>query len=71
MSGIAYPGPLRLEAPQAIQFTREEELKAVQTLFRRFSGRMLKDRVYILESDALAALDDAGVAYTRLYLSER
>lgn len=51
---------------RVIQLSEAEEARAIQVLFRRFSGRMLRDRVYILSDEAVQALSDAGIEFSEI-----
>jgi hypothetical protein len=46
-----------------LQFTAEEEAKALPILLRHSPGSILPNRTYIVEQSAAQALQDAGVAY--------
>lgn len=49
-----------------IQFTKQEEAKALPILLRHSTGMILPDRTYVLEFEAVAALRNAGVAFTEV-----
>jgi hypothetical protein len=46
-----------------VQFTAEEEAKALPILLRHSPGSILPNRTYVIEEAAAQALRDAGVAY--------
>jgi hypothetical protein len=46
-----------------IQFTLDEEAKAIPILFRHSPGTILPNRTYVIDSSAVQALRDAGVSY--------
>ena len=46
-----------------VRFTKREELKALPILLRHSPGMMLRDNVYIIETEAAHALRDAGVKF--------
>jgi hypothetical protein len=46
-----------------VQFTAEEEAKALPILLRHSPGSILPNRTYVIEVAAAQALRDAGVAY--------
>lgn len=50
----------------AVQFTKNEELKALPIILRHSSGLILRDRTYVLYEDVLKLLRDAGVKYREL-----
>jgi len=49
-----------------IQFTEDEELKALPILLRRTSGRILKGRRYVIDDSAAKMLKKAGVRFKTL-----
>jgi hypothetical protein len=49
-----------------IQFSKQEEAKALPILLRHSPGMVLRDRTYILSEEAVAALNEAGVKFTEL-----
>jgi hypothetical protein len=48
-----------------IQFTAREELRALPILLRHSQGMVLRDRVYIVDTDAVRALIEADVRFTQ------
>jgi hypothetical protein len=46
-----------------IQFTIEEEAKAIPILYRHSPGTILPNRTYVVDTSAAKALQDAGVTY--------
>ena len=46
-----------------VQFTAEEEAKALPILLRHSPGSILPNRTYVIEETAAQALRDAGVTY--------
>jgi hypothetical protein len=46
-----------------IQFTEDEEAKAIPILFRHSPGTILTNRTYVIDTSAAQALRDAGVSY--------
>jgi len=46
-----------------LQFTLDEEAKALPILLRHSPGTVLPDRTYIVETSVVQALRDAGVAF--------
>jgi hypothetical protein len=46
-----------------VQFTAEEEAKALPILLRHSPGTILPNRTYVVENSAAAALRDAGVLF--------
>lgn len=51
---------------RAIQIDENDEARAMQVLFRRFSGTMLPNRTWLLDDDAVRALAAQGIAFTEL-----
>jgi hypothetical protein len=49
-----------------IQFTPQEELKALDVLLRHSPGMILPDRRYVVSVEATKALRDAGVKFREL-----
>jgi hypothetical protein len=49
-----------------VQFTAEEELKALGILLRHSPGTILADRTYVIGSSAAQALREAGVAFREI-----
>jgi hypothetical protein len=49
-----------------VRFTKSEESKALPILYRRFSGMVLPDRVYVLDDSAVAALRNQGIHFEEL-----
>ena len=49
-----------------IQFSESEERKALPILLRHSPGTVLRDRVYIIDDLAAAALTTAGVRFTEV-----
>ena len=50
-----------------VQFSTREELKALPILLRHSPGVMLRDRTYIISTDAAQALRAAGVRFKQLF----
>jgi hypothetical protein len=50
----------------AVQFTAEEELKALGILLRHSPGTILRDRTYIIDVSAAHALRDAGISFREI-----
>ena len=50
----------------AVRFTKAEELKAVSILMRHSPGMMLPGDVYVISTEAAAALRNAGVRFTEV-----
>jgi hypothetical protein len=46
-----------------LQFTAEEEEKAIPILLRHSPGTILPNRTYIIENSAAQALRDQGIQY--------
>lgn len=46
-----------------VQFTEDEEAKAIPILFRHSPGTILSNRIYVIDCSAVQALRDAGVSY--------
>ena len=46
-----------------VQFTKDEEAKAIPILFRHSPGTVLANRTYVIDASAVQALRDAGVSY--------
>jgi hypothetical protein len=49
-----------------VQFTAEEELKAIPVLYRHSPGTVLPNRTYVINVSAANALRDAGVSYREI-----
>jgi hypothetical protein len=49
-----------------VQFSEEEELKALGILLRHSPGTILPNRTYILEAAALQALREAGISFRQI-----
>ena len=49
-----------------IQFSAEEELKALDILFRHSPGTILPNRTYVIDISAAQALRDAGISYREI-----
>jgi len=49
-----------------IQFSREEEVKALPILLRRSSGMILPERTYVLGEDIVGLLRNAGIQFIQL-----
>ncbi len=49
-----------------IQFSKEEEAKALPILLRHSSGMILPDRTYVLGEDVVGLLRNAGVRFVQL-----
>jgi hypothetical protein len=49
-----------------IQFTVDEEAKALSFLLRHSPGTVLPNRTYIVERSVLKVLRDAGIAYQEI-----
>jgi hypothetical protein len=50
----------------AVQFSAEEELKALGILLRHSPGTILSDRTYIIDVSAAQALRDAGISFREI-----
>lgn len=50
----------------AVRFTKAEELKALPILLRHSPGMILPEKIYVLSTGAVAALQKAGVRFTQL-----
>jgi hypothetical protein len=46
-----------------VQFTAEEEVKAIPILYRHSPGAILPNRTYVIALSAANALRDAGISY--------
>lgn len=55
-----------MSVKQVIRFTQREEAKALPILLRHSPGMVLDDRTYVLSSEAVSALRDAGVRFEAL-----
>jgi hypothetical protein len=51
-----------------LQFTTDEEAKALPILLRHSPGTVLTDRTYIVENTVVQGLTDAGVFFCQLQL---
>jgi hypothetical protein len=49
-----------------VQFSSEEELKALEILLRHSPGTILPDRTYVISTSAAQALRDAGVSFREI-----
>ena len=49
-----------------IRFSKKEEAKALPILLRHSPGTVLRDRTYVLTSEAVSALRDAGIRFDEL-----
>jgi hypothetical protein len=49
-----------------IRLSDREELKALPILLRHSSGMILPERTYVLSVEAVRALEEAGIRFTRL-----
>jgi hypothetical protein len=49
-----------------IQIREADEARAMQILFRKFSGTMLPNQTWLLSDEAVRALASAGVPFTEL-----
>jgi hypothetical protein len=49
-----------------VQFSAEEELKALGILLRHSPGTILPNRTYIIETSAAQALRDAGISFRQI-----
>jgi len=49
-----------------IRLSKGEEAKALPILLRHSPGMVLRDRTYVLNSEAVSALRDAGVRFEEL-----
>jgi hypothetical protein len=49
-----------------VQFSQEEEAKALPILLRHSPGMVLPGRTYVLSAEALAALRAAGIRFTEI-----
>ena len=50
----------------AIRFSKVEEAKALPILLRHTPGMVLRDRTYVLNSEAVNALREAGIRFEEL-----
>jgi hypothetical protein len=46
-----------------VQFSAEEELKALEIVLRHSPGTALADRTYVISSSAAEALRNAGISF--------
>lgn len=51
---------------QVIRLSKQEEQKALPILLRHSQGTVLPERTYVLSSQAVQALRDAGIEFTEL-----
>jgi hypothetical protein len=49
-----------------LQFSQEEEAKALSILLRHSPGALLPNRVYVVDRSVLPALLDAGIAFQEI-----
>lgn len=49
-----------------VQFSVEEESRALPILLRHSPGMVLPDRTYVLSEEAVASLSNAGIGFTQL-----
>jgi hypothetical protein len=49
-----------------VQFTEDEELKALDILLRHSPGTILPNRTYIIDTSAAQALRTAGIAFRQI-----
>jgi hypothetical protein len=55
-----------MSAKHAIRFSKNEEVRALPILLRHSPGMVLGDRTYVLTSEAVSALRDAGIRFEEL-----
>jgi hypothetical protein len=55
-----------MSAKLGIRFSKGEEAKALPILLRHSPGMVLRDRTYVLDSEAVSALRDAGIRFEEL-----
>ena len=49
-----------------LQFTAEEEAKALPILLRHSPGTVLANRTYVVEQSAAQALQEAGIVFRKI-----
>lgn len=49
-----------------VQFSQEEEARALPILLRHSPGMVLPNRTYVLSTEALAALRAAGIRFSEI-----
>jgi hypothetical protein len=49
-----------------IQFTKDEEAKALPILLRHSPGTVLQDRTYVVNTEAATKLRQSGIQFTEL-----
>jgi hypothetical protein len=55
-----------MSAKHAVRFSKKEEARALPILLRHSPGMVLRDRTYVLTSEAVTALRDAGIRFEEL-----
>jgi hypothetical protein len=55
-----------MSAKLTIRFSKSDEAKALPVLLRHSPGMVLRDRTYVLNSEAVSALRDAGIRFEEL-----
>jgi len=55
-----------MSAKRAIRLSKGEEAKALPILLRHSPGMVLRDRTYVLNSEAVSALRDVGIRFEEL-----
>jgi hypothetical protein len=55
-----------MSAKHAVRFSKKEEARALPILLRHSSGIVLRDRTYVLTSEAVTALRIAGIRFEEL-----
>jgi len=55
-----------MSAKLAIRLSKGEEAKALPILLRHSPGMVLRDRTYVLNSEAVSALRDVGIRFEEL-----
>jgi hypothetical protein len=55
-----------MSAKHAIRFSKKEEARALPILLRHSPGMVLRDRTYVLSSEAVTAIREAGIQFEEL-----
>jgi hypothetical protein len=55
-----------MSAKHVVRFSKKEEARALPVLLRHSPGMVLRDRTYVLTSEAVKALRDAGIRFEEL-----
>ncbi len=55
-----------MSTKHAVRFSKKEEARALPILLRHSPGMVLRDRTYVLTSEAVTALRDAGIRFEDL-----